>query len=329
MHPATWKPLHYYWNCFKYIGQETYKTWRWELFTSVLGCFFVAFISGNWNDFRTAMLATGMTLGCFIIWHTLRVPWLIHKSVHSNEKAPGTPAGVFGISVIALALIGSCKLADTIWRARPTEPVNMAVAAPAPVTVLFKNATPVGKGSAVHDQGLSKSQPPQSSPSPVGAQTVPNMPAVADIPYNEVGDAVLRIMKVNNDWNGAAPWAIAKLKKADTPQERERQTILIAARMNQINDQWKESAPYVQKSVADALNRMTKPGPNQLSPNESARRSQEFGEIIEAAGKMPDPAQIDDSNGSDLDPKRFDPLFNFLTALHTKLGDYPEVPTQR
>jgi hypothetical protein len=44
---------------------------------------------------------------------------------------------------------------------------------------------------------------------------------------------------------------------------------------------------------------------------------------------MPDPAQIDDSNGSDLDPKRFDPLFNFLTALHTKLGDYPEVPTQR
>src|ERR1700691_4371790 len=104
-----WKWFHYYWNLCKQVGSETYKTWKGELLSSVIVGLFVGILNGNWTDFRTGVLATAMTLGCFVIWHILRAPWLLHKSVHAVEEndAPGTFAGMFGFMAMAAVVIGS------------------------------------------------------------------------------------------------------------------------------------------------------------------------------------------------------------------------------
>src|SRR5580700_10922326 len=68
-----WKWFHYYWNLCKHFGRECYRTWRWELFASVLVGGFSAILTCGWNDFRTALLSTGLTLGCFVVWHLLRI----------------------------------------------------------------------------------------------------------------------------------------------------------------------------------------------------------------------------------------------------------------
>jgi hypothetical protein len=115
----NWKWFDYYWSFCKELGAETYKTWRWELFASIPIGFFIAFINGNWKDFRTALLATGMTLGCFVVWHALRVPWLLHRSTHTLDSDRGTLAGVFGIAVIAALLIGGMEFGRALWSARP------------------------------------------------------------------------------------------------------------------------------------------------------------------------------------------------------------------
>lgn len=124
MHPAAlWKWPDYYWNLCKHFGVECYKTWRWELAASVLVVFFTALISGQWKDFRTALLATGLTLGCFAAWHLVRVPFVLHKSVHGQEQneapAPGNLAGIFGLIVIAGIFTGGYELALILWNAKP------------------------------------------------------------------------------------------------------------------------------------------------------------------------------------------------------------------
>lgn len=78
--------------------------------------FFVALLTGGWKDFRTALLATAMTLGCFIVWHIVRLPWLTHKSI--GEEG-GFLAGAFGILVITGVLAGGIELGRTTWAARP------------------------------------------------------------------------------------------------------------------------------------------------------------------------------------------------------------------
>jgi hypothetical protein len=70
---------------------------------------FVAIINGQWKDFRTALLAIALTLGCFAAWHLIRVPFLLHKDAVAADDfpQPGFLAGAFGILVIAGVLIVS------------------------------------------------------------------------------------------------------------------------------------------------------------------------------------------------------------------------------
>lgn len=125
MHARSWKWFDYYWNFVKYLGREAYRTWRWELFASVPIGFFVALLTGGWKDFRTAILATALTLGCFVVWHIIRLPWLIHKSEHaSDESEPGFLAGVFGILIIAGVFIGGYKMATAIWDSKTVETID-------------------------------------------------------------------------------------------------------------------------------------------------------------------------------------------------------------
>ena len=106
--PYRW--YQYYWRFIQHFGQECYRTWRLELAAGVLVGFFVAVLNRAWNDFRTAVLATALTLGVFVVWHLLRLPWLLHESMHAGENEPGTLAGVFGLLVLAASLGGGFKL---------------------------------------------------------------------------------------------------------------------------------------------------------------------------------------------------------------------------
>lgn len=110
----------YYWLLCKHFGSECYKTWRWELFASVLVIVFTAVITGDWKDFRTALLATGLTLGCFVIGHFVRVPFLLQKAQTSPEESePSFLAGMFGALVIAGIFMGGYELGVAVWHARP------------------------------------------------------------------------------------------------------------------------------------------------------------------------------------------------------------------
>jgi hypothetical protein len=119
---ASWEWPRYYWNMCKHFGRECYRTWRQELFASVIVVLFTAVFTGGWKDFRTALLATGMTLGCFALSHLLRVPFLLHKSMHGiahEGNPPGFLAGAFGVIVIAAVFVGGYKLGVSFWNARP------------------------------------------------------------------------------------------------------------------------------------------------------------------------------------------------------------------
>lgn len=120
MHVRSWGWFHYYWRFSQHLGQEAYKTWRWELLASVLVGLFVAIQSGNWKDFRTALIATGMALGCIIVWHIVRIPWLLHKSTHgASESEPGILFGLSGMVVLAGLLIGGYSLGMLAWDIKP------------------------------------------------------------------------------------------------------------------------------------------------------------------------------------------------------------------
>jgi hypothetical protein len=128
-----WDWPQYYWNLGKQVGAETYKTWRWELSSSVFVGFFVVVLNGNWADFKTALLATGMALGCFVLWHILRAPWLLHKSAQSDNH--GTLVGIFGLMVIAATVIGSLSLGHALWSVRPLGTIESHMKTPPVPTI--------------------------------------------------------------------------------------------------------------------------------------------------------------------------------------------------
>ncbi len=120
-HPDSWNWPRYYWNLCEIFGDECYRTWRWELFSSVVVAVFYAVVTRGWKDFKSALLATGLTLGCFALWHLIRVPFLLHQSVHGTDdnSDPGFLFGMLGIAVLAALFVGGYELALTIWNIKP------------------------------------------------------------------------------------------------------------------------------------------------------------------------------------------------------------------
>lgn len=97
--------------------------------SSLIVVFFVGVLTQRWKDFQTALLATGLTLGCFVVWHLLRVPWLLHRSVHgkSETKEPGTAAGIFGLMMIVGVFAGGYELALAVWNSKPIGEITSVV----------------------------------------------------------------------------------------------------------------------------------------------------------------------------------------------------------
>lgn len=115
--PASEKKWYrYYWQLCGYFGIECYRTWRFELLASVGVGFFFAMLGGNWKDFRTMLMATGLTLGLIALAHLVRTPWMLYKA---PEDAPGFIARAFGVLVIVGICVGGILFAKTMWNARP------------------------------------------------------------------------------------------------------------------------------------------------------------------------------------------------------------------
>jgi hypothetical protein len=151
----TW--LGYYWAACKQLGKETYRTWRVELFSSVVIGFFVATLSGNWKDFKTALFATGITLGIFIAWHLIRIPWLLHTSQKESDEHLGLLAGVFGLIVTIGFIVGGIELGHVLLSARPPcRLVSTIQAPPAPNVKIENNVVKVIQANDVPMQITTK-----------------------------------------------------------------------------------------------------------------------------------------------------------------------------
>ena len=113
----SWKWHRYYWVLCGYFGRECYHTGRWELLASVVVGWFIVVLGGNWKDFKTALLATGLTLAAFAAWHILRAPFLLHSSIQAvkEETKPSSLSSAFGIFVIVAIFIGGYKLSVSKW----------------------------------------------------------------------------------------------------------------------------------------------------------------------------------------------------------------------
>jgi hypothetical protein len=67
-----------------------------------------------WGDFRTALLACGMVLFGFAIFHLFRTPWLLHKDVFTGSSEPLEKRyGVFG-GLVVLGLIAGVAAATIL-----------------------------------------------------------------------------------------------------------------------------------------------------------------------------------------------------------------------
>jgi len=71
--------ISYYWLFLRELGREGYGTWRQELAASLVTVLFYYAIDRNDFDLRRGLLATAYTLAAFVVWHAIRIPWLLHK----------------------------------------------------------------------------------------------------------------------------------------------------------------------------------------------------------------------------------------------------------
>jgi len=90
---VSWKS--YYWDFFKEFGKECYRTWRGEMFASVLVIAFIFLINRASIDLRVGLLASGYTLATLASLHFLRTPWLLQRR---EERLPAA-WGILGMAV--------------------------------------------------------------------------------------------------------------------------------------------------------------------------------------------------------------------------------------
>lgn|GEM_PF-5483347 len=162
---TSWKWPHYYWNLCKDFGRECYRTWRQELLASAIVIFVTLALTGGWKDFRTAMLATACTLGLFAIWHLVRVPWLLHQSVHGSEAShPGILAGIFGIAILAGIFIGGYELAVSMWTLRPLGTIEAPMRSPSVPALEQRRVVTVQGPCKLTAEQVNPARLPQSCP---------------------------------------------------------------------------------------------------------------------------------------------------------------------
>jgi hypothetical protein len=168
-------------------------------------------------------------------------------------------------------------------------------------------------------------QPTQAAPQRTRNQ--PMIPGTYDSAYSEVDEALGSVSDLNSQWKGGILQQKDAKQHPDpdlTPQQiHDNYDMAIATLNASIGYEWNPIENRVRKAFADALTRMEMPGPRQLSPNEIAAETQKFTVIIATTRKG---LSILDIQNDKLNERRFDQLQEYLTNLHTRLGDYSEIP---
>jgi hypothetical protein len=75
----------YYWAFVKQCGKECWHTWREEVLASAILFLCVYLINRSGVDFKTALLATAYMLSLFVLWHALRVPWILYQKLDEAD----------------------------------------------------------------------------------------------------------------------------------------------------------------------------------------------------------------------------------------------------
>lgn len=188
------KPHLYYWRFFQKLGEECYRTWRWELFAS-FGVSFVTYLITKGDDplagrnFKIALIATVLTLAAFALWHLVRTPWLVHREAGA-EQAPARhwSFGIFGVAVV-IGLIGGAFALIGYLLVVPAPPVVRIVAPPPPATLAQSQEIPqkVNRKSGL-PPSVNGSQPPSAR-----SQTLsPTPPQIAQSPPATFLDRVVQ-----------------------------------------------------------------------------------------------------------------------------------------
>jgi hypothetical protein len=77
---------------FSIFLRECYRTWRQELLTSILVALasYILMVKRHdptaWNNFKVALIASGIVLGGFAVWHLMRTPFLLHTETVASMK---------------------------------------------------------------------------------------------------------------------------------------------------------------------------------------------------------------------------------------------------
>lgn len=234
LHAASWKWFHYYWQFCKHFGMECYRTWRWELFASVIVVLFVAVISNNWKDFRTALFATGLTLGVFAVWHLLRVPFLLHQSVHKggDTSEPGRLAGVFGMVIILGGFSGGYELCLWLWNAKPI----------GVITAQFASADPGAKNARIAELERHCASRPSTSADNRRASLDLRCQNLSDCPTGELAKRAKELIaeletvvspyhKYREQWNAEAEAVQRGVLKVDNFNETMRSNLKAESRI--------------------------------------------------------------------------------------------------
>jgi hypothetical protein len=76
----------YYLAFVKQCGKECGDTWRGEVLASAItiGCVYAINRSGI--DVNAALLATAYTVGVFVFWHAIRVPWILYQKIEEADR---------------------------------------------------------------------------------------------------------------------------------------------------------------------------------------------------------------------------------------------------
>jgi hypothetical protein len=131
------KPHLYYWRFLLEFGQECYRTWRWELLASFVVSFVTYLITTGddslaWRNFQIAFAATAVTLASFALWHLLRTPWPVHRSLQSTkESTPHWALGIVGIAVLSALIVGASVCVGRLHEVPP--PLVKFAAPPLPI----------------------------------------------------------------------------------------------------------------------------------------------------------------------------------------------------
>jgi hypothetical protein len=127
------RPIIYFWDACTKFGSELYRTWRWEVSTSLLIAA-VAYGITVYDDPQArrnlvvTVEASAYVLGGFAVWHIIRTPLLIHRYTIKQERVSDNLGfGVLGLIALGALVVGIYHVAKiAIHRIVPD--VNITIA---------------------------------------------------------------------------------------------------------------------------------------------------------------------------------------------------------